>query len=904
MKRSQGLRSPLGLGPRLLIGCALLAGSGGLVSCSGGGGSAPVGPAPAPAPPEPTLVADLNPETGGGGSNPRDGIELNGLLYFFGTTPETGFELFRTDGSIAGTELVFDVRPGSDVGFPEGLTVAGSLIFFLADDGRGKELWVTDGQASGTRLVREIVPGPGSTSIDIVGALGDELFFAVDDPARGIGKELYASDGQTIRLVADINSGPGGSSPGAGVEYDGRLVFSALASDTGRELWATDGSAAGTVLVTDIDPGARSSNPFPIGAAHGAFYFRARPAALGDELYRLDATGLALVVDLNPGPEDASPRYVGVHDSNLFFAATDGVHGHELFRYDGSSAAPVLVADLLPGPDGSGPRGLIELDTGVVFSADDGVRGHEPWIAAGPGFVPQLLVDAEPGPGSSARFVQGHRLTGTQGLLRLRTEALGSELWITDGTPAGTALFADIDPRVDRNGAGRHGLQAFVGSLESAAVISANNGVDGFEPWLVTTLGLQALDLVPLATRPSVPLRLIAANERVFFDAEHPELGRELWVSDGTAAGTTVIDISPGAGSALIRDGATLGDRVVFAARDGTTGHEPFVSDGTAAGTRLLRDIELGAVSSNPGSFRQLGDRVLFAVSSPADELWATDGTTAGTRRLRGFDNGPQLRRGVEFQGRLYFAANGGAGIGFELFVTDGTAPNTELFLDTVPGSTNGFPEPLGVVRDRLLFSARNAAGDLHVFATDGTAAGTAVVTTTPVGFSLSTLGQAAEFVLFTVSVAGGAELWRSDGTAAGTGPVATGVSGVPGAVAIGSELWFAAREDATGTELWRSDGSAAGTRLALDIHPGFRDSFPDGLVTDGSRGFFHAFRPEDGRELWRIDSDGGLTVVDIAPGRASSMFRGTDPVIVGGNLLLPADAGPTGLELFRLELQ
>ena len=76
------------------------------------------------------------------------------------------------------------------------------------------------------------------------------------------------------------------------------------------------------------------------------------------------------------------------------------------------------------------------------------------------------------------------------------------------------------------------------------------------------------------------------------FTADDGVAGNELWVSDGTAAGTTLLkDINFGTASSLPYPFMTMGDLVFFQARNSTSGYELFVSDGTATGTRLVKDI-------------------------------------------------------------------------------------------------------------------------------------------------------------------------------------------------------------------------------------------------------------------------------------------------------------------------
>ncbi|NJK58324.1 MAG: hypothetical protein HC939_21275, partial [Pleurocapsa sp. SU_5_0] len=155
----------------------------------------------------------------------------------------------------------------------------------------------------------------------------------------------------------------------------------------------------------------------------------------------------------------------------------------------------------------------------------------------------------------------------------------------------------------------------------------------------------------------SFPTSLVEFNDRLYFNADDGENGRELFVSDGTADGTQLVkDIHPGTTdygysySSSPENLVEFNNQIFFSADDGENGNELFVSDGTAEGTQLLVDLYPG--ENNYG------------------------------------DNGSFPRNLTEFDGKLYFAANDGEN-GNELFVSDGTAEGTQLLVDLRPGEDN-----------------------------------------------------------------------------------------------------------------------------------------------------------------------------------------------------------------------
>jgi len=234
--------------------------------------------------------------------------------------------------------------------------VVGSTLFLSAEDGvHGRELWKSDGTAAGTVLVKDIRP-VGASSPWPLAALGGTLLFGAEDGTHGM--ELWRSDGTeagTI-LVKDINPGTGSSYPGTGslmAAMGGVLYFAADDGVHGFELWKSDGTAAGTVLVKDINPTGHAS-PTSLIALGNTLLFAANDGVHGVELWKSDGTevGTVLVKDINPGTDYSNPHFAGVGatgGASLLFAADDGVHGVELWKSDGTDLGTALVKDVCAG---------------------------------------------------------------------------------------------------------------------------------------------------------------------------------------------------------------------------------------------------------------------------------------------------------------------------------------------------------------------------------------------------------------------------------------------------------------------------------------------------------------------------------------------------------------------------
>ena len=203
-------------------------------------------------------------------------------------------------------------------------------------------------------------------------------------------------------MVKDLKPGSSSSAPSALVAAGPLVFFAAQGDDAGNELWATDGTAAGTRRVKDIAPGGNSG--IPSVHQHG------RPRA-GRPLRgrRRDHRHRAVAERRHrrrhraaqghlPRPALLRDPQFDLHGTRVFFAADDGVHGRELWTSDGTAAGTGMVEDILPGPGSSVPRELAVVDGLLLFAAHDGVHGVEPWASNGTAAGTFRIQDIAPGP--------------------------------------------------------------------------------------------------------------------------------------------------------------------------------------------------------------------------------------------------------------------------------------------------------------------------------------------------------------------------------------------------------------------------------------------------------------------------------------------------------------------------
>jgi len=439
---------------------------------------------------EPQLVKDIR--SGSNNSTPNNLTNVNNILYFSANNGTDGVELWKSDGTAAGTVLVKDIRLGSGSSTPTNLINVNNTLLFQANNGiNGIELLKSDGTATGTVLVKDIRLDTSSSLPNKLTNVNNILYFSANNGTNGI--ELWKSDGTSTGtvLVKDIFSGnsSSNSNPNKLTNVNNILYFQAYDNINGYELWKSDGTTAGTVLVKDIRPGSNSSTPSSLINFNNTLYFSANNGSNGVELWKSDgtATGTVLVKDIRSGSGSSTPTNLANVNNILYFQATDGTLGNELWKSDGTAAGTVLIKDIFPGSSSSFPSSLININGTLYFSANNGTNGVELWKSDGtaPGTV--LVKDIFSGSGSS----KPSNLININGTLYFSANdgINGVELWQSDGTAAGTFLVKDI-----RSGSGSSNPNNLI-NINNNLYFQANDGISGNELWKFTPTSNMSLSV-------------------------------------------------------------------------------------------------------------------------------------------------------------------------------------------------------------------------------------------------------------------------------------------------------------------------------------------------------------------------------------------------------------------------
>jgi ELWxxDGT repeat protein len=822
----------------------------------------------------PAMVRDINSTPNTFSSNPIEMVEMGGAIYFAATDEQYRGGLWRSDGTAEGTQLIKAfaqpiVYPDFSGGSGNRLVVVGDKLFFtpLETTSNISQLWVSDGSAAGTRQLN----APGAKALI---AFGSYVYFL----ASG---DLWRSDGTeagTI-LVDDIVNATGDyeSYPRLGVVGSRLFLMSQVSG--GEELYVSDGNPNQARIIASYQSGQFGVSAVITTAS--TYYF-----VLNGNLYASDGSAAGtqqIYTSIGTGPVPYV-RNLFASGNNLYFtddrqllvttgsAATTRVLNPTVFNYNFSSEQE---------------RTTVALENGAIaFVGYSDEQGNELWRSDGTAEGTRLVADILPGTQSS---LPSNMLVFDGKLYFSANDGQsGAELWVSDGTTAGTQQVRDIYPgplgSTPRGGTASNIWSAYPLATTGAFYFAANDGIHGSELWRSdgTSAGTTLVkDLSPTGrSEGSAPDRFVAYTGGVVFTAYTLENGIALWASNGVERGTQLIyEGVAGPNSDYINQLQPVGPLIFFTSVTGNAGL--YVTDGTPAGTRLLK-----AFAEPPAPLVPFGDGIAFVVGQ--SEIWASDGTVEGTRfLLNGFEitnteaeTQQRPYRGIgmrgSFAGRLLFSDGG------KLYSSDGTAEGTLLLLDngesfsstTVPTSSRVYLS----INDTLYVSNASATSLQPVRQFSGQL--------------INQLTRFGERVLFKLNE----QLWVSDGTEAGTWLVKNSIDG-SNIAGVANGIAFL-----TGpSQLWVSDGSAAGTFLIRNFDAII--NYPSAGTATNQYFAFVAFTSQGG-DIWLSDGTIGGTFPLLNPPPGAHTISPENPIASGKFLFFTADDQIHGRELWATRIE
>jgi len=465
-----------------------------------------------------------------------------------------------------------------------------------------------------------------------------------------------------------------------------------------------------------------------------------------------------------------------------------------------SSAQSVLNTQLneINYGSGSSPYNLTKINDLIVFAASRNIdEGLEPWVYNSTTQKSTLLKDIFAGHNSgippNSIFV---KLNNKIYFLAQQNYS-GYQIWETDGTPSGTVKKQDIN---------------------------SNYSIDEF----------------------------VVVGDKIFYYQN-----KELWVFDTTLNNLSLLKTFEYSGNVKLY---SYNNQLIFAANDGISGKEIWKSDGTVAGTSLVKDIALNSGSSIGNDFKILtlnnGKFYFIANTATGYVLYESDGTTAGTNPLRPFQNVSQLdgvSAGNYFVFQGFDSSNGGS----EPWISDGTISGTKLLKDIYPGTTSsmGLNHKFIKINNKIYFDS-NANGNPgygnYIWETDGTEAGT-VLFNTPTNNMLYGKSSDGQYLILTKPNEGN-RFWITNGNSAQTFEITTfGMTAANGVVDFNSKLYLAGTTSKHGMELYSLNPITQEATLASDISR-FESSSPHSYNVVNDNLLFIASDREFNNQIYKRD--------------------------------------------------
>ena len=440
---------------------------------------------------------------------------------------------------------------------------------------------------------------------------------------RAAGRQMQIEDLEGRSLLTAIPLNFGATVMSAPVVANGEMFFAADDSTHGVQLWESNGTAAGTVRLTDGNDANGGIYPSDLTAVGGTLYFSANDGSVffgglgnGDQLWKSDGTaaGTVMVTDSNDGVVNASlfPYELTAVGGELYFVAPDYQDGEQLFESNGTAAGTTMVKDI-PGANGypgSYPANLTAAGNQLYFSASGANQGNQLWMTNGTasGTVQLTTGNASNGgvgpqslaPATGPVYFAGYDPTDK------------SQVWSSNGTASGTKRLTTA------NASGAGMSPQFLTAVGNTVYFAGNDGVHGTQLWSSNGTTTTMLTSGNVSGGGLSPNDLTAVGSTVYFAGNDGVHGTQLWSSNGTAGGTAMVADINGTTTADVTNLTDVNGTLYFAAYTSANGFQVWQSNGTASGT--VMDTGLAKGTTTPWDLAAVGNDLYFM--APGATLW------------------------------------------------------------------------------------------------------------------------------------------------------------------------------------------------------------------------------------------------------------------------------------------
>ena len=735
---------------------------------------------------------------------------INGLLYF--TTRVNDYQLWKTDGTAAGTSQFATLAGVSNIDSAKILN--NKLILFTRTFGGGDshDIWVSDGTTDGTGHLANLNTTYVTRTYHTI-VKGTNMYFNRYSPQNG--GELWWTDGTTITFVKSFDDGVSQSTIDNFVMLGNDFYFVTRLRDTPSQLWRSDGTTDGTVPVI-ADTGMSSGfYKADMTVYNDTIYV----VANNDQLMRLVDSNLELVHDFDPAVSDGSTATISwlrTEQGKLYLAAKTPDLGEELWIANDTGTQVSLVKDMNPGTGSSSITSMVGF-AGHVYFTNNFAGNTQLWKSDGTTPNTNELVET-----NAYNSHIGALAAGENGIYfnALRTD-VGVEPWLSDGSPAGTQLMADID--LSNPGSDIRSIKR----INGGAIFSAEDPQGGGNSLWITDGSDAGTNLISRFTSSSyASLNNIVANESIaYFSVSVGYPNYELWRTDYSNIGTVKVLESNNGGFYNLK---LIGNKTYFRLKNDLDIWSPQVVGETDADSFALHDQEGVPITGPNEDFTALGNNTYFVTQDINTEtLWRTDGSINGGINVYQFGDGKSVHFMTTLNDKLYLFVQNSLLDTVEIWQSGGTTETTNM----VTSLDDAFGQYIGdylSTDNAIYFEYKTELDGVELWVTNGTQAGTRLLKDINSGSSGSfpqNFTQLGDKIIFITYMGGrdSQELWITDGTESGT------VSIMPTALLGTTErltsfavhengLYFKVGSNRDGYDLWRTDGSIDGAHFISSI--------------------------------------------------------------------------------------